>query len=35
MDVVDVLVAGGVNQLGEIKANEDKLAKAREIGAKL
>lgn len=35
MNVVDVLVAGGVNQLGEIKAFEDKLAKAREIGAKL
>ena len=35
MDVVDVLVAGGVNQIGEVRNFEAKLDKAREIGSKL
>lgn len=35
MDVVDVLVAGGVQEPGSVKYIEEKMSKAKEIGSKL
>lgn len=35
MDVVDVLVAGGIQEPGSVKGIEEKMGKAKEIGSKL